>query len=179
MFISRQKVLKTLFGSLFTLPILAKNNKPIRRTEVAEFLESHHRSKTYTLSVFDQMPPEKMEFKPLPEMYTFQRHFTHCIEFTSGQLTLRGIKNPFAEAQWDKLNKAETYQELTHFYDWVEKTVVNATPKQLATTGDFAGDQVDLLRLLYICENHLIHHRGTIMAYLRLSNIVPLGYVGW
>lgn len=179
MFISRQKALKILLGSLFALPVLAKN-KPARRTEVAEFLESHRRSRTYTLSVFDQMPREQMGFKPLPEMFSFQRHFTHCIEFTAGQLVVRlGVKNPFVGAEWDKLTKAETRQELVRFYDWVEKNVENATPEQRAKMGDFATDQVDLLRLLYICENHLIHHRGTTMVYLRMCNIVPLGYVGW
>jgi|GEM_PF-1382540 len=179
MFISRQKALKTLLSSLFALPILAIT-KPTRRNEVAEFLESHRRSRTYTLAVFDQMPREQIDFKPLPEMFSFRRHFTHCIEFTAGQLVVRlGVKDPFAEMAWDKFTKAQTRQELTRFYDWVEKIVENATPEQLSKMGDFATDQVDLLRLLYICENHLIHHRGTTMVYLRMCGVVPLGYVGW
>ncbi len=179
MSITRTKVLHIFLGTLFSLPTLSKN-KAIQRSAIAEFLESHHRSRAYTLSVFDQMPEDKMGFRPLPEMFTFQRHFTHCIEFTTGQLAVRlGTKTPFDAMQWDKFSKAETKQALGDFYDWVEKIVKMATPAQLAKTGDFASDQVDLLRLLYICENHLIHHRGTIMAYLRLCNIVPLGYVGW
>ena len=179
MTISRKKALKTLLGSFFALPVLSKN-KAARRSEVAEFLESHRRSRAYTLSIFDQMPEEQMGFKPLPEMYTFQRHFTHCIEFTAGQLKLRlDIKNPFEDADWSKYNKAQTREAVAQMYDWVEKTVETATPQQLAKMGDFSADQVDLLRLLYICENHLIHHRGTLMAYLRMAKIVPLGYVGW
>ena len=79
MTISRKKALKTLLGSFFALPVLSKN-KAARRSEVAEFLESHRRSRAYTLSVFDQMPEEQMSFKPLPEMYTFQRHFGQGFE---------------------------------------------------------------------------------------------------
>jgi uncharacterized damage-inducible protein DinB len=182
MFISRQKALKTLVGSLFALPTLAKSgtNAAPMRTAVAEFLESNRRSKVYSLAVFDQMPREKMDFKPMPEMFTFQRHFTHCIEFVAGQLTVRlGIKDPFAGKDWSKLTKAETRKEVAYMYDWIEEVVKNATAEQLAKTGDFSADQVDLLRLLYICENHLIHHRGSLMVYLRMCNITPLGYVGW
>jgi len=158
MVLSRKKVLQTLLGSLFTLPVFSSAPK-VSRSAVAEFLESHKRSKKYTLAVFNQMPEEGMTFKPLPEMFTFQRHFVHCIEFVAGQLTARlNIKNPF---------------------DGIDLNVATATPQQLAKTGDFSGDQVDLLRLLYICENHLIHHRGTTMVYLRMKNIVPEGYVGW
>ncbi|MEZ4902059.1 MAG: DinB family protein [Spirosomataceae bacterium] len=152
-----------------------------KRTAVAEFLEANKRSREYTLSVFEQMPEEDMEFKPLPELFSFQRHFTHCIEFTAGQLTARlQIKDPFANIQWDKLSKAQTKKELSRFYDLIDRVVKEATPAQLAQTGNFGGDkEVDLLRLLYICENHLIHHRGALMIYLRHKQIVPNGYVGW
>jgi|JI6StandDraft_1071083.scaffolds.fasta_scaffold10210_5 uncharacterized damage-inducible protein DinB len=179
MVLSRKKALKTLLGSFFALPVFASTPK-VSRSAVAEFLESHKRSKKYTLAVFNQMPEDGMTFKPLPEMFTFQRHFVHCIEFVAGQLTARlSIKNPFDGIDLNKLSKEETKKALNDCYDWVEKTVATATPQQLAKTGDFSGDQVDLLRLLYICENHLIHHRGTTMVYLRMKNIVPEGYVGW
>jgi uncharacterized damage-inducible protein DinB len=179
MLLSRKKLLQSLVGALAAWPTMAAS-KTAKRTPVAEFLESHRRSRAYTLSVFDQMPEADMGFKPLPEMFTFQRHFTHCIEFVAGQLTVRlGIKDPFAGKDWSKMNKAQTRAEVEKMYDWVEETVKNATPPQLEKTGDFAADQVDLLRLLYICENHLIHHRGALMVYLRMKNIVPLGYVGW
>lgn len=179
MLLSRKNALKALFGSVFSLPVFASVPNP-QRTAVNEFLESHKRSKKYTLAVFNQMPQDGMDFKPLPEMFTFQRHFAHCIEFVTGQLTARlDIKSPFEGKDLNKFSKEETSQALTQCYDWVEQTVANATPQQLAKTGDFAGDQVDLLRLLYICENHLIHHRGTTMTYLRMKNIIPEGYVGW
>ena len=179
MLLSRKKALQTLAGSLFSLPLFSFSPKATR-SAVAEFLESHKRSEKYTLAVFNQMPEDGMGFKPLPEMFTFQRHFVHCIEFVAGQLTARlGIKSPFDGIDLNKLSKEETKQALTQCYDWVEKTVATATPQQLAKTGDFGGDQVDLLRLLYICENHLIHHRGTTIVYLRMKGIVPEGYVGW
>ena len=124
--ISRKEVLQTLIGSFALFPVLAKNKAP-QRTAVAEFLESHKRSREYTLSVFEQMPQEGMDFKPSPEMFTFHRHFTHCIEFTAGQLTNRlKITDPFAAAtasKWNALTKAEIKQELVRFYDWVESTV--------------------------------------------------------
>jgi len=180
MIISRKKALQTLLNSFAFLPVFSKS-KVAKRTPVATFLEANKRSREYTLSVFEQMPEESMEFKPLPEMFSFQRHFTHCIEFTAGQLTNHlKIKDPFADIKWNDLSKAQTKQELNHFYDWVDTVVKGATPAQLAQTGNFGGDkEVDLLRLLYICENHLIHHRGALVVYLRQKQIVPNGYVGW
>ncbi len=179
MMLSRKNALRALLGSVFTFPAFGALSHA-QRSAVAEFLESHKRSKKYTLAVFNQMPEDGMDFKPLPEMFTFQRHFAHCIEFVSGQLTARlGIKSPFEGKDLNKLSKEETKQALAQCYDWVEQAVTTATPQQLAKTVDFGGDQVDLLRLLYICENHLIHHRGTTMVYLRMKKIVPEGYVGW
>jgi len=35
------------------------------------------------------------------------------------------------------------------------------------------------LRLLNLMDNHLAHHRGQLVVYLRLNGIKPPSYAGW
>jgi uncharacterized damage-inducible protein DinB len=44
---------------------------------------------------------------------------------------------------------------------------------------EFGKEKIPAWRMFTIVENHLIHHRGQTIVYLRLNNIVPKGYFGW
>jgi hypothetical protein len=51
--------------------------------------------KKYTLTIYNQMPEEKMEFKYTPESFSWRTQFVHCIVFTTAQLCGRlNILNP-------------------------------------------------------------------------------------
>jgi uncharacterized damage-inducible protein DinB len=51
--------------------------------------------------------------------------------------------------------------------------------EQLCAECDFAGDTIPVWRLFYAMENHIIHHRGQCVVYLRLKGVVPKGFYGW
>lgn len=184
--ISRKNALKSLFATLIGLPALAKNDdKKDLLGFKEEFSAAWKSSQDYTLKIFNQMPEEKFEYKYTPESFSFRTQFVHCITFTTAQICGRlNLPNPYEEKEkqkdfWAKLSKAELEAELKGFYGWVEKTVFETKPDKLAQLEGYAGDKIPVWRLLYALENHIIHHRGQAICYIRLNGITPIGYIGW
>ncbi|MFN3850781.1 MAG: DinB family protein [Spirosomataceae bacterium] len=184
--ISRKKALKSIALGFVAAPVVA--NQKIDKDLVSfkdEFEPAWKSSEEYTLKVYNQMPEDKMDWKYTPESFSWRTQFVHCIDFTASQICGRlGIKNPYDEKAkqkdfWKKLSKAELGEELKGFYAWVLQVVSETKPEQLAQLEGYAGDKIPVWRLLYALENHIIHHRGQAICYLRLNGITPVGYIGW
>lgn len=171
-----------MLSSVVALPVLA-HTQPEKDLQAfkEEFLVAWKRSKEYTLVVFNQMPETKLDFKYTPESFSFRTQFVHCINYTAGQVSARlGVPDPYEKPKpWGKLSKAEVAAEIGKFYDWVEQVVKDIAPAKLLEVETFAGDDIPKWRLLYAMENHIIHHRGQAICYVRLCDITPEGYVGW
>lgn len=148
-----------------------------------EFARAWKRSEDYTLTVFEQMPEEKLLYKYTPESFTFAFQFIHCIIFSANHVAVRlGVPNPYEKRKrdaWDNISKADLAKELHEFYAWVRKVVNEAPPKTLLEEEKFAGDTIPKWQLILALENHIIHHRGQAIVYLRLYGVTPEGYVGW
>lgn len=180
--ISRTTVLQSLFGTLISVPVFSTSrSKKELQAFREEFGIAWKRSQDYTLTVFNQMPEEHMDFQYTPESFSFRTQFVHCITFTAMQLAGRlEIKNPYEMKQdWGKLTKTQLANELNGFYAWVEKVVGETAPERLAKEEGFAGGKIQVWRFFYAMENHIIHHRGQAICYLRLKGVTPEGYVGW
>lgn len=172
---TRQEALLAISGGLFGPKV--KDTKSFHD----EFAPAWKRSEEYTRAVFNQMPEDLLDFRYTPESFTFRMQFVHCITFTAMQLTARlKVKNPFMHVHdWEEISHKELDQRLGEFYQWVERLVGQCSAKQLAEMQGFSGDDIPMWRLFYALENHIIHHRGQAICYLRLKGITPQGYVGW
>ena len=153
-------------------------------TKRQELLEAWKASQKFTLKIVNQMPDEYFKFKYTPEAMTFAEQWRHCAIFTCNQLAgrfnLEG--NPYEDKSKRppvELNKEEVIAELNRMYDYVFKVIENLPEKELYEPIDFAGDTITGWRLIYAMENHIIHHRGQCVVYLRLKGVIPNGYVGW
>lgn len=146
-----------------------------------ELLQAWAMSERTTLVTAGQMPAEGYEFKYTPEAMTYAEQWRHCCLFTAGQLAGRlGVANPYETRKLPKaMTKAEVLEELKTLYAFVRKTIETVPDAKLLETDDFMGGKIPNWRLLYAMENHIIHHRGQCMVYLRLKGIAPEGYLGW
>lgn len=179
---NRKTVLQSLLGMAISLPAFsALRSKKELKAFKDEFSPAWKSSLNYTLTVFNQMPEEHLDFRYTPESMSFRTQFVHCITFTASQLAGRlEISNPYENKKdWGKLSKAQVADEIKGFYGWVEKVVGETTVEKLAKEEGFAGGKIQVWRFFYAMENHLIHHRGQAICYLRLKGITPEGYVGW
>ena len=182
--ISRKTLLKSIFGSLIAAPIFGKNNDNQLMIDIRNDLKtSFKNSEKYTLTVFNQMPEDKLEWKYTPESMSFRTQFVHCITFTASQLCGRlSLKNPYDGRKnefWAALSKTQLEAELKEFYDWLIKTVDILNDETLLKKEQFVGGEMPNWKIIIAMENHIIHHRGQAICYLRLNGITPVGYIGW
>jgi hypothetical protein len=169
-----------IFGSFSSL--FAKDKK--REDQVQqlrnELEAAWTKSEKYSLEIIEQMPDALFGFKYTPEAMSYAEQWRHCAVFTLGQIAGRlKMENPYEKAKPKvDLNKAETITEVKKMYAFVQKAIQETPPEKLYEKTDFAGE-VPIWRLLYAMENHIIHHRGQCIVYLRLKGITPKGYFGW
>ncbi|MBC7891926.1 MAG: DinB family protein [Sphingobacteriaceae bacterium] len=180
----RLTFLRNLLGASL-LPSVALARPVTTDTEAGrirqELLQAWAMSERTTLVTAEQMPAEGYEFKYTPEAMTFAEQWRHCCLFTAGQLAGRlGVINPYETRKLPKvMNKAQVLDELKTLYAFVRQTIETVPDAKLVEMGDFMGGKIPNWRLLYAMENHIIHHRGQCIVYLRLKGITPEGYLGW
>ncbi len=182
--ISRKKSIFTIIGSLLGFNLFAKNKFSELEIDVKKDLVSAFKnSEKYTIIVYNQMPEDKLDWKYTPESMSFRTQFVHCITFTASQLCGRlNIKNPYSEKKkeyWEKLTKAELEAELKQFYAWLILLSSETNNENLLKKEQFVSGDTPIWKILYAMENHIIHHRGQAICYLRLNGITPVGYIGW
>jgi hypothetical protein len=182
--ITRKTALSSIFGSLLAVPSFGKKTKSKDLEEFkTEFLQAWARSEEYTLKLFNQVKPELLDYKYTPESFSFRTQFVHCIVFNSLQLCGRlNVPNPYKDknnSHWSALSKEQLAEELKGFYQFVGTLVKNADDKTLMKEQGFSGGPIPMWRLFYAMENHIIHHRGQALCYLRLNGVTPEGFVGW
>ncbi|HAS47506.1 MAG TPA: hypothetical protein DCS93_43925 [Microscillaceae bacterium] len=139
------------------------------------------RSEKMTLTNVEQMPPEFFTFKYTKEAMSFAEQWRHCVIYTCGQLAGRaGLKNPYKDVKLPvQMPKEDVIKELKNMYTFVRQSIDELPNEKLLASCDFAGDKIPIWRLFYALENHIIHHRGQCVVYLRLKGVKPKGYYGW
>lgn len=182
--ISRKTIIKSIFGSFIAAPIFAKVGDNELLIDIRNDLKtSFKNSEKYTLTVFNQMPEDKLEWKYTPESMSFRTQFVHCITFTASQICGRlNLKNPYdakKKEYWANQTKSELETDLKEFYNWLEKTVDDLSDETLLKKESFVGGEMPNWKIMMAMENHIIHHRGQAICYLRLNGITPVGYIGW
>ena len=181
---NRLTFLKNLLGAglmpavtLATPTDLESETQRIRR----ELLEAWAMSEKMTLITAGQMPADSFDFRYTPEAMTFAEQWRHGCQFTVSQLAGRlNVSNPYQTRELPKvMTKQQVMDELKSMYAFVRQTITTVPDAKLLETDDYLGDKIPNWRLLYAMENHLIHHRGQCMVYLRLKGVAPEGYMGW
>lgn len=146
-----------------------------------ELLDAWLASEKVTLLTAGQMPEEMYSFRYTPEAMTFAEQWRHCCQFTVGQMQADfGMPNLYADQKLPKvMTKQQVLAELTRMYAFVRQTIESVPAEKLLADVDFGENKIPGWRLLCAMENHIIHHRGQCMVYLRLKGITPQGYYGW
>lgn len=151
------------------------------RSELREAWEVSHK---FTLEIVNQMPDEYFGFRYTPESMSFAEQWRHCCIYTCGQLANRFelSDNPYedkANRPPIDMDKESVIAELNKMYTYVNGLITELPEEKLYHHIDFAEKSIPGWRLFYAMENHIIHHRGACIVYLRLKGITPKGYYGW
>lgn len=181
---NRLAFLKNIVGAaLLPTAALAHTTDPETETQRIrrELLEAWAASEAMTLITAGQMPADAFHFRYAPEAMTFAEQWRHCCLFTASQLAGRlGVANPYEARELPKeLTKSQVISALKGLYAFVRQTIETIPDAKLIERDDYMAGKIPNWRLLYAMENHIIHHRGQCVVYLRLNGITPEGYLGW
>ena len=136
--------------------------------------------KNYLIEIAESMPEEKYTYKPTERQMTFQEQLLHIrsnMVWLSEKYFLN--ENDVKSEKVDAKYKAEVIQELTLAFNNVAEIIKQVPLEDLSTEVDVFAGPKSKLQILNLMQDHVTHHRGQIIVYLNLNNIVPPKYSGW
>ncbi|HEX5167745.1 MAG TPA: DinB family protein [Cyclobacteriaceae bacterium] len=159
------------------LQSMAQEQAPL----IKEFLQKWNNSKEYTLELLNAYPEDKLDFKPTDSVMSFREQVMHIIVgivWHSGTY----LQEKQFSSSFDR-NKNYTKAELIRIMDdafvFSTEIVNNLTQDDLEKRVDFFAGNFTKRQILNLMDDHVTHHRGELVVYLRLNNIKPPAYRGW
>ena len=141
-----------------------------------EFIKRWKGNQRYTLKIIEAMPEEDFNFKPTPEVKSFLSQCSHVTTW------LRTHSRFVTEIEMKKLKfktKAEVKAGLDDFFNQFMAFLKNTTKENLAEKTKVFYGNTSKRFIIETMDNHLSHHRGQMIIYLRLKGIKPPSYIGW
>lgn len=166
-----------LFSS-FTTPLIAQQNDFIK-----EYLERLENSRKYLILVAETMPEDKYDYKASPESLTFAQNLLHigyAMDWHSQSL-LGGRKarvwQTDTEFKVANKSKKEMIALINKTFDEAIKLITDFDVTKLSDTLDYFGLNRTKRQILLLLSDHITHHRGQMLVYMRLNGLVPPRYV--
>lgn len=144
-----------------------------------EYPEVWTRASDYTLEVAQAMPDDLYNFKPHEDAMTFREQMEHLVNniaFLSSKITDEKVTLDVAEVE---RSKEEIIKSLAMSFDNVGKLIAEVDQTTIKEEITFANTKMSKENLFYLIRNHMAHHRGQAILYLRMNDIAAPRYVGW
>lgn len=143
---------------------------------IADFIKKWTNNKSYTLEIIDAMPEKDYDFIPAEGMKSFHEQVAHVLNGFNYQLGKTGeIDLP----KVDESSKKTVLKSATKIFDEILNYIKSADSDMLPNTTEMWYGESTKNRILNLMDNHLSHHRGQLVVYLRLKGIKPPKYIGW
>jgi uncharacterized damage-inducible protein DinB len=149
----------------------------------AELLDPLKDAEEKIIGLAKTVPEDKYDWTPAPGVRSFREVFLH-IAYGNKLMTDLGQKAPERDAlnarvekQWkdekEKLPKARILELLTESFEYIRKNVQPLRAGALGSDITFFG-RATTRRGVYIeLDNHVSEHLGQLIAYARMTGIVP------
>ena len=171
-------LISILLLSPFASPLFAQQNDFIK-----DYLERLENSRTYLILVAETMAEDKYEFKATPESMSFAENLMHigwAMDWHSQSL-MGGRKardwNTDTELKVDKKSKKEMIATIDKTFEktieFISKFDINKLEERL----DYFGSDRTKRQVLLLLADHITHHRGQMLVYMRLNGLEPPRYV--
>lgn len=148
---------------------------------LTEIQEKWNNNAAYLQEIAESLPDSKYDFKPTIEEMTFGEQLVHIaknmIRLSQNQLGFEGETPSIASD--NKATPSDIRLFLTSAFAFAGKAIAHETIESLnEETSFFAGPKTHR-QIINLMNDHVTHHRGQLIVYLRLNNITPPKYVGW
>lgn len=164
--------------SLFKSPLFAQQDNFI-----TDYLERLENSRKYLILVAETMPEDKYNFKASPESLTFAENLMHigyAIDWHSQSLLGgRESRDWKTDSVFKVANKSkeEMIATINKTFDETIKLIEQFNTTQLDDKLDYFGLNRTKRQIFLLLADHITHHRGQMLVYMRLNRLVPPRYV--
>lgn len=132
-----------------------------------ELLKQVANSKTYTVQVAEAMPADRYSYKPARAPWTFGElmyHTAYGIRWWEAN-EVRGLAETWNPPLLEAYTKENVTQPLVQAFESLTNTVEASTFNEKLTRG------------VWSTLDHVTHHRGQAVLYLRMTALVPPEYL--
>lgn len=147
---------------------------------IEDFLKKWSNAAEYTIEFAEAMPADAYDFKPTDVQMTFGKQLVHI----AGNMLW--LSHAYLDADEIDIDIDHPPQEkealidlLERSFDYAEKAVKQLDPKTLNEVVDFSIEPLSKRQIILLLTDHVTHHRGQLVVYLRLNDIEPPRYRGW
>ena len=168
----------TLIISSFSTNVIVQQSDFIK-----DYLERLENSKQYLLLLAEEMPEDKYDFKSTPESMSFEEHLMHIgWAMDWHRQTLLGGRKPRdwetdTELKVDLKSKSEMILTIDKTFELTTKLITEFDTLKLNDRINYLGLERTKRQILLLLSDHITHHRGQMIVYLRLNGISPPRYV--
>lgn len=164
--------------SVISTPLFAQENDFIK-----EYLERLEKSNEYLILVAEKMPQDKYEFKATPESMSFAENLMHigwAMDWHSQSLMggreARDWETDM-ELKVENKTKKEMIAKVRETFNKTIEFISNFDPNRLEERLDYFGADRTKRQILLLLADHITHHRGQMLVYMRLNGLKPPRYV--
>ncbi|WP_339711250.1 DinB family protein [uncultured Kriegella sp.] len=169
--------MKKIFFILFGLIHL---NAMSQNLFIDTFLEKWGNSKIYLIQLAEAMPESQYAYKPTEKQKTFAEQLIHIkgnIDWLSK--TYFGDGSLQKEQTNTTPTKKQLIDALKTSFDVSASLIANLETEKLAEKVDFFAGRKTKMQIMNLLQDHVTHHRGQLIVYLKLNQIEPPQYSGW
>ena len=150
---------------------------------ISDYLERLENSRKYLILVAEMMPEDKYDFRATPESKSFAENLMHtgyAVDWHSQSLLGgREARDWKTDTTFnvDTKSKEEMIATIDKAFDETIKLIEQFDTKQLDDELDYFGLNRTKRQIFFLLADHITHHRGQILVYLRLNGIAPPRYI--
>ena len=174
-----KKIITLITFLLFTTTCLfAQQDKFIE-----DSIERLENSRKYLLLVADMMPEEKYGYKATDESLSFAENLMHigfALDWHSQSLIGdREARVYQTDTLFKPANKTKAVMMARIDQTFTEAITLlqDVSPEQLDTELDYFGLTRSKRQIYMLLADHITHHRGQMLVYMRLNGLTPPRYV--
>ncbi|WP_299107152.1 DinB family protein [uncultured Winogradskyella sp.] len=150
---------------------------------IEDYLERLENSRDYLILVAEMMPEDKYNFKATPESLSFAENLLHigfAVDWHSlsllGGRESRDWKTDTVYKVAEK-SKKQMIATINQTFEEAIKLIKEFDTSQLNNKLDYFGLKRSKRQIFLLLTDHITHHRGQMLVYLRLNGLVPPRYV--
>lgn len=166
------------FLSTATTPLLAQKDAFIK-----DYLERLENSRKYLILVAEMMPEDKYDFRATPETLSFAENLMHigfAMDWHSQSLLGGRASRDYQTDtiyKVDNKSKEEMIAIINKTFDATIKLIEQFDTTQFEDELDYFGLNRSKRQIFLLLADHITHHRGQMLVFMRLNELVPPRYV--